>query len=299
MVFAWYSEVPFACKSEIELRSLRMDPEAPHSDWYSIPCCSYYDLFASIYGFMGQYSRLTMVNSNWTKNHIDLLWGRETTHLIYPPCDTKGLQQLPMDNKNRRELVSIAQFRPEKNHLLQIEIMEELIHNSKPAHKYDDVVLYMIGSLRVGNEADEALVERLKSEIQNRGLEKNVFVLTGVSNAVLKQHYTSASIGLHTMSQEHFGIGVVELQASGIVPIANDSAGPKLDIVAVGTGKLACDVMEYKDALVELLDMQQNQFETLAANARTNAKRFSDEVFIKEITKCYQTMPDLYRAVTY
>ena len=33
------------------------------------------------------------------------------------------------------------------------------------------------------------------------------------------------------MWNEHFGIGVVELMASGVVAIAHDSGGPKLDIV--------------------------------------------------------------------
>ena len=30
---------------------------------------------------------------------------------------------------------------------------------------------------------------------------------------------------------EHFGIGVVEMQAAGAVTIAHDSAGPRMDIV--------------------------------------------------------------------
>ncbi len=30
---------------------------------------------------------------------------------------------------------------------------------------------------------------------------------------------------------EHFGIGVVEMQASGAIPIAHNSAGPRMDII--------------------------------------------------------------------
>jgi hypothetical protein len=47
----------------------------------------------------------------------------------------------------------------------------------------------------------------------------------------LKKHYATAVVGLHTMWNEHFGIGVVEYMASGCIPLAHDSAGPKMDIV--------------------------------------------------------------------
>ena len=35
----------------------------------------------------------------------------------------------------------------------------------------------------------------------------------------------NALIGLHTMRDEHFGIGVVEFLASGAIALAHDSAG--------------------------------------------------------------------------
>lgn len=41
---------------------------------------------------------------------------------VYPPCDTTSLQTLPLDRKLKQLfLVSVAQFRPEKNHRLQLE----------------------------------------------------------------------------------------------------------------------------------------------------------------------------------
>lgn len=64
-----------------------------------------------------------MVNSSWTWDHIhSLWWSLAPPHCIYPPCDTAALQQLPLDRKLKRlYLVSVAQFRPEKNHLLQLQ----------------------------------------------------------------------------------------------------------------------------------------------------------------------------------
>jgi alpha-1,2-mannosyltransferase len=40
-----------------------------------------------------------------------------------------------------------------------------------------------------------------------------------------------ASVGVNGMWNEHFGIGVVEYQAAGLISVVHDSAGPKFDIV--------------------------------------------------------------------
>jgi glycosyltransferase involved in cell wall biosynthesis len=40
-----------------------------------------------------------------------------------------------------------------------------------------------------------------------------------------------AKVGLHTMWNEHFGIGVVEYMAAGLIPVAHKSGGPLMDIV--------------------------------------------------------------------
>lgn len=42
---------------------------------------------------------------------------------------------------------------------------------------------------------------------------------------------SQALIGIHTMKDEHFGISVVDMMAAGLITIAHDSAGPRLDII--------------------------------------------------------------------
>ena len=37
-----------------------------------------------------------------------------------------------------------------------------------------------------------------------------------------------ASVGVNAMWNEHFGIGVVEYQAAGMISVVNNSGGPKL-----------------------------------------------------------------------
>jgi alpha-1,2-mannosyltransferase len=105
----------------------------------------YYVLFAKIYGFVGRCSDLVIVNSTWTLQHISDMWKLQLaqddesleglkphyngTRLvkIYPPCNTSNLLAIPIYNSNRRDVIlSIGQFRPEKDHALQLRAMKEL-----------------------------------------------------------------------------------------------------------------------------------------------------------------------------
>ncbi len=85
----------------------------------------YYQMFAKLYKIVGQYPYLVMVNGTWTDGHIKSLWSREPV-IVFPPCDTECLQTvLPIDEREPL-IVSVAQFRPEKNHLLQLQAFKLL-----------------------------------------------------------------------------------------------------------------------------------------------------------------------------
>ena len=117
----------------------------------------YYELFACAYTFVGSFADKVMVNSSWTELHIAQLWNlhvdverkdgephqgscnnriridkrsvdpkgkssRKTVVKLYPPCNTTHLQSIPFgDSASRKRVVlSIGQFRPEKDHNLQL-----------------------------------------------------------------------------------------------------------------------------------------------------------------------------------
>lgn len=61
--------------------------------------------------------------------------------------------------------------------------------------------------------------------------------LVNVDYEALKLNLSKALIGLHTMWNEHFGIGVVEYLAAGVIPIAHRSGGPLMDIIVPFQGK--------------------------------------------------------------
>lgn len=52
-------------------------------------------------------------------------------------------------------------------------------------------------------------------------LENSVEIKHNISYQELIQTYQTASIGLHTMWNEHFGIGVVECMAAGLITVSN------------------------------------------------------------------------------
>ncbi|RZC86585.1 hypothetical protein C5167_029936 [Papaver somniferum] len=87
-----------------------------------------------MYGFVGSCTHLAVVNSSWTQDHIVKLWGiPRRTKRIYPPCDTKGLQEIPLERPiNTPTIISVAQFRLEKAHILQLDASSVAIENLDP-----------------------------------------------------------------------------------------------------------------------------------------------------------------------
>ncbi|KAJ0175913.1 hypothetical protein K1T71_008087 [Dendrolimus kikuchii] len=70
-----------------------------------------------------------MVNGTWTEDHINELWGVPfTTYRVYPPCEVSQLKQLRSLVKESDPILilSVAQFRPEKDHPLMLQAMYEL-----------------------------------------------------------------------------------------------------------------------------------------------------------------------------
>jgi alpha-1,2-mannosyltransferase len=43
--------------------------------------------------------------------------------------------------------------------------------------------------------------------------------------------FSRSKVAVHTMKEEHFGISIVEMMSAGLIVIAHDSAGPKMDII--------------------------------------------------------------------
>ena len=83
------------------------------------------------------------------------------------------------------------------------------------------------------------------------------------------------------MWKEHFGMGVVEMMAAGLITIAHNSAGPKEDIIGNeqnSVGFLASSKEEYADCILRAFEMyDQKAGQEMIKNARQKSLKFSDE----------------------
>lgn len=270
----------------------------------------YYSFFSLSYGIVGSLADVVMVNSSWTYAHIKSLWrfqwifGKNNPiQIVFPPCDVKDCTIIKKNeigsNNNSRDniILSIGQFRPEKDHELQIRsfalFLEMLKEVKEPLHqeKKKNMKLVLIGSCR--NESDKARVDFL----QNLSVELKIppsqieFVLNQPWS-LIEKYFMKASVGIHTMWNEHFGIGVVEMMNAGLVVIAHNSAGPKMNIVLSDKtrGYLAGTAKEYAETMYYIFCVAtQAELDEIRVNAIAASLEFSDLSFERSIKKIFDS----------
>ena len=260
---------------------------------------AYYKVFALIYGFVGSFAQVCITNSSWTRGHVrEIFWkSRGLGPLrVFPPCNTEDLTRIPLKSSKRSTkrpvIVSIGQFRPEKAHAMQLEAYALALKRAEGApatlRPILESKLVLVGGCRT--EADAARVRDLKEKAKDLGLgEDQVDFLVNVPYSTIKDLLSQAVVGIHTMVDEHFGIGVVEYMAAGVIAVANNSGGPAADIILPhrdersgslqATGYLASTVDEYASALVNALCISDREREKMCLAARASIERFSEKTF--------------------
>lgn len=203
----------------------------------------YWETFAKCYSFVGATVDVVMTNSSWTQGHIQKLWGPWRKHklpiaVIYPPCAVKELNQeveVSVESEKSREkvILYIAQFRPEKNHQLILQSFADFVKTGSAAAKGSKLVL--VGSVR--DDHDSKRVYKLRLLVHELHIQDQVEFHLDASWPEILEWLRKASVGVNGMWNEHFGIGVVEYQASGLISVVHDSGGPKLDIVTEVDGE--------------------------------------------------------------
>lgn len=244
----------------------------------------YYHIFAWLYGLVGKCADMVSVNSSWTKGHIEELWNaRGKVNLIFPPCNVEEFMDIPIEkevemSKENWRILSIAQFRPEKDYPLQ---MKGFALFQKKCKNPQENFLVLIGGCR--SKEDEERVQTLRKLAEELQIEKQVIFKLNIPFSELKEEMAKATVGIHSMWNEHFGIGIVESMAAGLLMLAHNSGGPKLDIVVEhdgeSTGFLAHDEESYAQGLEEIKNMEIDRIIAIKCNARRSTTKFSDKEF--------------------
>lgn len=235
---------------------------------------NYYRLFSTFYGIVGRCADTVMVNSTWTENHILTIWNAQfKTHRVYPPCeveDLKKIEHVP-NSEGKIFILSVGQYRPEKDHPLILQSMYELrTLLEKDEELWNRVHLIFVGSCR--NQEDLDRVQHLKDFSKHLAIDDHVEFKVNASYQELIQCYQKSLIGIHAMWNEHFGISIVELMAAGLIMIANQSGGPRMDIVETSegsqTGFLADEAEDYARCIATILYNPKERNERIRNAAR-------------------------------
>lgn len=247
----------------------------------------YYHTLVCFYRFAGRQADLVMVNSTWTQQHIESLW-KTRAHVVFPPCDVDSFNKIYEERSSRKvdkssnalNVISIAQFRPEKNHQLQIEAFDYFVNQVEVPNSR--LVLY--GGCR--DSEDHKRVDFLRDLVQRLDLSSRIDLVVNAPFENLINGMAKSDIALHTMVNEHFGIVLVEFMAAGLITIAHESGGPKMDIITDGEdGFLARDAIEFGEKLVKISQMKKEERQRLQRNAVTKSKQFSAKSFEDKLTK--------------
>lgn len=282
------------------------------SGWKGLAKKQYWRLFARLYGWMGSKVDVVMTNSSWTSAHIESLWGPARKRLInkdatvvFPPTAVKELQSsITVDEKTEssREpsILYIAQFRPEKNHALILRAFARFIAerrkramtSTSPEIETGTETeitipkLILIGSVRQSSP-DETHIYHLRLLAHELQIRDHTTFICDASWPTILSHLRTCSIGTNAMWNEHFGIGVVEYQAAGLISVVHDSGGPREDIVVDldgegATGFRASTEEEFAAAFEAALTLPSDEKVAMRLRARKSALRFTEEEFSRK-----------------
>lgn len=245
-----------------------------------------------LYKWMGSFSDVCFTNSSWTQKHMEANWG-DKCEVLYPPCNVDEFWNQDFKTKDK-VVVSLGQYRPEKRHDLQLDMMK--YHLEK--HPNSDIKFKILGSGKF--EESEKAFQRLQKRVKDEKI-KNVELLKDLPFDTLKNTIRSATFGVHTMIDEHFGISIVELLSGGLVTLAHNSAGPKDDILGNGKealyGILANNDQDFKEKFDQMLteyysnpDKQKQYQQMILRGQKFARENLSNEAFATKFVNKLKTL---------
>ena len=250
----------------------------PKHNWMSRTRAKYFDCILCV---------SNIVMDNLRKNNID-----KNTVLLYDGIDAKNFRsRIRKSVPAVREEFAVGPAAPFIGVVGNIQSWKGQLTIIRPVHllrhKYPELVCLLVGALSI-DKSDRAYYERLKREITEKELARNVFI-TGYRGDV-PDIMNSLGIILHSsILPEPFGMVVLEGMSLKKPAIATNNGGPKEIIEDTLSGFLVPPdepriVAERIDVLMQDRDLRQR----IGDNAlRRVEEKFNLELFSRSINNVY------------
>ncbi len=139
----------------------------------------------------------------------------------------------------------------------------------------------------IGRTYDKGHLSTLLKMRDSLRLQERVEFLTDVPRGQLLELLSRAKVYLHTKKREPFGMSVVEVMASGCVPVVPREGGPWTDILAEKNGVYGFSYKSVNEAAMHIkrLILKNSLCETISKRCVERAKSFNKKIFHRKIIR--------------
>jgi glycosyltransferase involved in cell wall biosynthesis len=207
---------------------------------------------------------LSMANSAFVAGKIKEYWGIDSV-ILYPPVPG-NFPDIPWEQR-RPAAVAIGRMCGSKRWEMAVEIVDRVRSSG-----------HDLGLTLINHPDDPAYGRRIAEAAATRPWFR---ILTDLSREELAREVTQHRYGIHTMENEHFGIGVAEMVRAGCIPFVHDSGG-QVEIVGGRSELRFRDAAEGAAAVAAVMRdsaLEQRLRETLAKQRDLfSVERFCDSL---------------------
>ncbi len=189
--------------------------------------------------------------------------------------------------------LAVSRFDPLKNLSLAIAAFTWLREHTA-AEEFSRCRLIIAGGYDDRRPEVVDLVTRLQAEVEGHGLRERVKLIKNPSDGALLELWAEAFVLIHSATEEHFGIVLIEAMMRGLPVLAVKAGGPREIVVDGATGALRAPTPEDFGAAMRewLRDPARVDSMGLAARDRAralfSAERFAHS-FVREAEQLFLT----------
>ena len=207
-----------------------------------------------------------VTNSCFSRDAIRARLGRDA-QVLYPPVELEIFSAVRAVESRQKTVVTCGRFSPEKNYEFVLAVAELL----------PEMEFAILGTF--SGVLSRSYYERLHRIRESKNL-KNVRIVKSSFETMLSV-FSSSKVFLSAMTDEAFGLSVVEAMASGLVPVVHRSGGPWQDILGRQEGRYGFSFSSAREAastIQRLMGDERGRQEIVVRND-DGIQRFSSTLF--------------------